>query len=70
MLTELPLMAYPHCTGQGLAQEQRPETGLMGSNILYRNVHAGQRKEPWSIVSYCTSPVPFTCPGPVPMRCE
>ena len=64
----LGIMACSHCTGQ----RGRTGTGLgaMGSNILYRNVHSGLRREeePGHIVSYCAGPVP--CTSPVPVQCE
>ena len=66
------LMAYSHCTGIGPGQVLGTELGLMGPDILYRNIHTGLRqgKEPVPIVSYCAGPIPSTCPGPVPVQCE
>ena len=57
-------MAYSHYMGLGQVRELGP--GLMGSNILYRNV-LRQEKEPGPIVSYCAGLIPCTCPGPVPL---
>ena len=62
-------MAYSHCTGQGPGQIQG--MGLMGPNILNRNVHTGpgQGQEPDPLSIHCASPVPCTCPGPVQCEC-
>ena len=63
-------MAYSHCTGQGPEQQQGPGMGLMGSNILYRNVHTGpgqgQEPEPLSPIV----PVPFPVLVPLPLPCS
>ena len=66
------LMAHSHCPGTELGQVQEVGLGLMGPNILYRNVHTGlrQEQEPEPIVSYCAGPVPCTCSVPVPVQCE
>ena len=58
------LMARSQCTGPGL------ET--MGYHVLCRTVHTAQGPEmgPDPIVSYCVSPVPYTCPIPVSVQCE
>ena len=47
------IMAYSHCLGT--------VPGLIGPNMLYRNVHTGTRQgqETGLIVSCCTGPVPF-----------
>ena len=52
-------MAYSHCTGMGPEQVRATGQGVMGLNILYRNVHTGprQRTEP---VSYCAGAVRWT----------
>ena len=44
--------------------------GAMGSNILYKNVHAGLRQgeEPGPIVSYCAGQVACFCPVPVQLE--
>ena len=65
-------MAYSHYTGTTLGQVHGAGPGVMGPNILYRNVHTGLRqgKELGSIVSYYAGPVPSTCPGPIPVQGE
>ena len=40
---KLKLMAYSHCTGPALGQVQGTGPGAMVTNMLYRNVHTGQR---------------------------
>ena len=62
------IMVCSHCTGPG----QRTGLGSMGSNIRCWNVHTGPRQgqEPWSIVSYCASPIPSTVLCPSPVQCE
>ena len=62
-------MVYWHCTGTRLGQVQGTGLGLVGPNILLRNVLTGPRqgKEPGPIVSRCACPVLCTCPDPVPV---
>ena len=57
------IIAYSHCMGTGSGQAQGMVQALMGSSILYRNVHTGLRtgQEPEPIASYCDGLVPCTC---------
>ena len=63
-------MAYSCCIGQG--QVQGTGLGLMGPNILYRNVHTGPRQgqepNPFSPIVPVPFPVPAPVPVPVPRR--
>ena len=63
-------MAYSRCTGMGTGQVQVMGPELMGSNILYRNVHTGLRlgQEPDRLSPIV--PVPHPVPAPVPVLCS
>ena len=59
------LMAYLHCMGLGPAQVQVMGMGIMGPNILCRNVYTGSRQghEPESLSPIVPVPFPvlFSC---------
>ena len=58
--------------GPGQGQRHGMGSGSIGSNIIYRNVHAGLKQEqgPGPIVSYFASPITCTGHGPCPVQCE
>ena len=60
-------MGQTHCTGPGAGQGQGTGLGTMGFYIMLCTVHTTQGKG-WGlgiIVSFCTHPGPYPCPGPL-----
>ena len=59
-------MARWHCTGAELGAGAG--LGSTGYYILCRTVHTALGLR--SVVSYCASPIPHTCPIPIPVQCK